>query len=213
MSSFKQLFRPKKHAYAQVSQLQSMTPEQIVRLDPSLVSSRLEEDKAAVASTLSRPQRQALSRPQRQALTRLLAIKRQMKSIPHLNREAAILDFLDREGLHDDRRKASAVDELMVQTQREMMQDQLATKDLQNRVHQLRDAPTVPDTEEEAIYRRLQALRTGGSNCNSSRRRRGQPRRRQLTQRLHQSVKQPRRRRGRGRRTRGRGKGSSTYRR
>lgn len=205
MSSFKQLFRPKKHAYAQVSQLQSMTPEQIVRLDPSLVSSRLEEDKAAVASTLSRPQRQAL--------TRLLAIKRQMKSIPHLNREAAILDFLDREGLHDDRRKASAVDELMVQTQREMMQDQLATKDLQNRVHQLRDAPTVPDTEEEAIYRRLQALRTGGSNCNSSRRRRGQPRRRQLTQRLHQSVKQPRRRRGRGRRTRGRGKGSSTYRR
>ncbi len=211
MSSFKQLFRPKKHAYAQVSQLQSMTPEQIVRLDPSLVSSRLEEDKAAVASTLSRPQRQALSRPQRQALTRLLAIKRQMKSIPHLNREAAILDFLDREGLHDDRRKASAVDELMVQTQREMMQDQLATKDLQNRVHQLRDAPTVPDTEEEAIYRRLQALRTGGSNC--SRRRRGQPRRRQLTQRLHQSVKQPRRRRGRVRRTRGRGKGSSTYRR
>ncbi len=208
MSSFKQLFRPKKHAYAQVSQLQSMTPEQIVRLDPSLVSSRLEEDKAAVASTLSRPQRQAL--------TRLLAIKRQMKSIPHLNREAAILDFLDREGLHDDRRKASAVDELMVQTQREMMQDQLATKDLQNRVHQLRDAPTVPDTEEEAIYRRLQALRTGGSNCNSSRRRRGQPRRRQLTQRLHQSVKQPRRRRGRGRRTRGRrgrGKGSSTHRR
>lgn len=204
MSSFKQLFRPKKHAYAQVSQLQSMTPEQIVRLDPSLVSSRLEEDKAAVASTLSRPQRQAL--------TRLLAIKRQMKSIPHLNREAAILDFLDREGLHDDRRKASAVDELMVQTQREMMQDQLATKDLQNRVHQLRDAPTVPDTEEEAIYRRLQALRTGGSNC--SRRRRGQPRRRQLTQRLHQSVKQPRRRRGRRTRgRRGRGKGSSTYRR
>ncbi len=210
MSSFKQLFRPKKHAYAQVSQLQSMTPEQIVRLDPSLVSSRLEEDKAALASTLSRPQRQAL--------TRLLAIKRQMKSIPHLNREAAILDFLDREGLHDDRRKASAVDELMVQTQREMMQDQLATKDLQNRVHQLRDAPTVPDTEEEAIYRRLQALRTGGSNCNSIRRRRGQPRRRQLTQRLHRSVKQPRRKRGRGRgrRTRGRrgrGKGSSTYRR
>ncbi len=204
MSSFKQLFRPKKHAYAQVSQLQSMTPEQIVRLDPSLVSSRLEEDKAAVASTLSRPQRQAL--------TRLLAIKRQMKSIPHLNREAAILDFLNREGLHDDRRKASAVDELMVQTQREMMQDQLATKDLQNRVHQLRDAPTVPDTEEEAIYRRLQALRTGGSNC--SRRRRGQPRRRQLTQRLHQSVKQPRRRRGRRTRgRRGRGKGSSTYRR
>ncbi len=210
MSSFKQLFRPKKHAYAQVSQLQSMTPEQIVRLDPSLVSSRLEEDKAALASTLSRPQRQAL--------TRLLAIKRQMKSIPHLNREAAILDFLDREGLHDDRRKASAVDELMVQTQREMMQDQLATKDLQNRVHQLRDAPTVPDTEEEAIYRRLQALRTGGSNCNSIRRRRGQPRRRQLTQRLHRAVKQPRRKRGRGRgrRTRGRrgrGKGSSTYRR
>ncbi len=206
MSSFKQLFRPKKHAYAQVSQLQSMTPEQIVRLDPSLVSSRLEEDKAAVASTLSRPQRQAL--------TRLLAIKRQMKSIPHLNREAAILDFLNREGLHDDRRKASAVDELMVQTQREMMQDQLATKDLQNRVHQLRDAPTVPDTEEEAIYRRLQALRTGGSNCNSSRRRRGQPRRRQPTQRLHQSVKQPRRRRGRRTRgRRGRGKGSSTYRR
>ncbi len=161
MSSLKNLFR-KKHIYENISQIKELTPEQIVRLDPAQISSHIEDGAS----------KNVLSRPQRQALTRLLAIKKQLKSIPSLNREKAITDFLEREGLHDDKHTITAVDELLVNTQRDLMKEQLATKDLENRVHKLGDRAIIPDTDEEAIYRRLQALKLGGRKTVSNRKRR-----------------------------------------
>ena len=41
------------------------------------------------------------------------------------------------------------------------MREQLGTKDLTNRLRKLRDQQPIPDTEEEATFRRLDVLRAG----------------------------------------------------
>ena len=148
-SSFRRAFG-KTHRYEKLSDLKDMTPEQIVRIEPKQVSSHIEEDADY-----------QLSRPQRMALVRLLAIKRQSKENPNLNREKAIADFLDREGLHDKKGQLSEVDSLIVNTTTEMMKEKLQMKDLQNRLNKLNDKPIVPDTEEESRYRRILALKGG----------------------------------------------------
>ena len=154
MSSLRRFFRTPK-PYDSKAKLLSMTPEQIVRLDPKLVSSHIEDDKTQ------------LSRPQAKALTRLLAIKQQMKQFPDLNREKAITDFLVRENLSNQN---------IVDSTNSKMKEQIQMKDLTNRLNTLNNKPVVPDTEEEAMYRRIMAL--GGSKKRTKRHRKHKTNRR-----------------------------------
>ncbi len=156
MSSLRRFFRTPK-PYDSKAKLLSMTPEQIVRLDPKLVSSHIEDDNTQ------------LSRSQAKALTRLLAIKQQMKQYPNLNREKAITDFLVRENLSNQN---------IVDSTNSKMKEQIQMKDLTNRLNKLNNKPVVPDTEEEALYRRIMALEKGGSKKRTKRHRKHKTNRR-----------------------------------
>lgn len=131
-----------------------MTPEQIVRIEPKMVWSKIDKETDY-----------QLSPQQRRALFRLLAIKEQMRNNPNFSnkdRENAITNFLDSEGLHDNKSRLSEVDSLIVKTTTDMMIEKLKMKDLQNRLNKLNGIPIEPDTEEEALFRRSQKL--GGKN-------------------------------------------------
>jgi len=41
------------------------------------------------------------------------------------------------------------------------MSEQLKQKDLENRLRKLKDQPVIPDTEDEALFRRTQGLKAG----------------------------------------------------
>jgi hypothetical protein len=51
------------------------------------------------------------------------------------------------------------------------MSDKVSQKQLENRLRKLRDEPEIPYTQEEAMYLRMQGLRTGGKRKRHSRRR------------------------------------------
>jgi hypothetical protein len=155
----------KQHRYNNPSDLKDLTPEQIVRLDPDLVYTSIYED----ADT-----KKQLSLQQQNALRRLYIIKQNMRKYPLLNREKAITNFLDREGLRDNKSHLSEVDSLIVETTTDMMKEKLQMNDLHNRLNRLDNKPIVPDTEEESLFRRSQSLfrrskKSGGKKTRAKR--------------------------------------------
>ena len=143
-SSFKSYFG-KKHTYNTQADLKDMTPEQIVNLNPKEISSDVETNTGGIP----------LTGVKRKAMLNLLAIKRQEKKTPSVKgRQNAIDNFLNREGLN----KASEVTSLIVKTDNQLMRENLEQKDLENRLKKLNDQEPIPDTEEEAIFRRINRL-------------------------------------------------------
>ena len=147
MSSFKSYFR-KKHKYETQSDLKYMTPEQIVNLHPSEVGFSIEQETGGIP----------LEGVKRRAMFLLLSIKKREKETPNEKaRQSAINRFLEREGIKSNHE----VDKLMVDTHTEMIKEQLEMKDIQNRLRKLNNQKLIPDTEEETLFRRLNALKGG----------------------------------------------------
>jgi hypothetical protein len=165
MSSLKSYFR-KKHRYETQADLKNMTAEQIVSLNPSEVGFYIEQETGGVP----------LEGVKKKALWTLLAIKRQNKATPNERaRQGAISRFLDTEGI----RPNPEVDNLIANTQTEMVQEnmakmreQLELKDMTNRLRALDNRPPIPDTEEEAMSRRLNGLQGGKRSKTVSKRKR-----------------------------------------
>ena len=163
MSSLKSYFR-KKHKYETQADLKDMTAEQIVNLNPGEVGYYIEEETGGVP----------LQGVKKKAMWTLLAIKRQNKARPDERaRQGAISRFLDTEGI----RTNPEVDRLIANTQTEMVQEnmarmreQLESNDMTNRIRALDNRQPIPDTEEEAMARRLQRL--GGKRRTVSKRKR-----------------------------------------
>ena len=160
MSSLKNLFG-KKHAYESQTDLAPFTPEQIVRLPPSEVSSKVDTRGVPLQGVKKR------------AMYRLLAIKKMEKEAPSTTgRENAIRQFLVAEGLQSD----PDVEALVHGTYKDVMSQRVEQKSLENRLRQLQDKPVVPLTSEEEDYRRVYSLTKGGRRA--TRRRRGRVTRR-----------------------------------
>ena len=163
MSSLKSYFR-KKHKYETQADLKDMTAEQIVNLNPGEVGYYIEEETGGVP----------VHGVKKKAMWTLLAIKRQNKARPDERaRQVAISRFLDTEGI----RSNPEVDRLIANTQTEMVQEnmarmreQLESNDMTNRIRALDNRQPIPDTEEEAMARRLQRL--GGKRRTVSKRKR-----------------------------------------
>ena len=151
MSSLKSYFR-KKHRYETQADLKNMTAEQIVNIDPKDVGFYIEQETGGVP----------LEGVKKKAMWSLLSIKRHNKPTPNERaRQGAISRFLDTEGI----RPNPEVDRLIANTQTEMVQEnmarmreQLESKDMTNRLRVLDNRPPIPDTEEEAMVRRIQNL-------------------------------------------------------
>jgi hypothetical protein len=155
MSSLKNLFG-KKHAYETQDDLARLTPEQIIRLSPSDVSSKVD--------TRGSP----LQGVKRRAMYRLLAIKRMEKESPSPEaRENAIRQFLVAEGLQSN----AAVEGLIHSAYKDVMSERVEQKTLENRLRQLQDKPIVPLTSEEEDYRRVHRLTSGGKRRRTKTRR------------------------------------------
>jgi hypothetical protein len=153
MSSLKSYFR-KKHRYETQSDLKDMTPQEIVSINPKDVGSYIEQETGGIP----------LKGLQQRALNRLLAIKRQQKTLTNqrdkdIMRETAITSFFQQNGL--DPVFERQVNELIINTDKEVMDDRLKMKDLDNRLRRLKNQPIIPDTEEEALHRRIQSLKAG----------------------------------------------------
>ena len=146
MSSLKSYFG-KKHKYETLADLirERSTPEEIIRTDPKDIRTDI----------LDKPIFPPLSEQQTKALRMLLAIKRQEKKSGEnlAAREKVITQFLQFE---------PQVDALIVKTTGEVLKEQVEQKDLENRLRALRDEPTIPYTEEEALYKRKLELSKGG---------------------------------------------------
>ena len=155
--SLKSFFR-KKHKYETQTDLQNMTAEQIINLNPSEVGFNREDETGGFP----------LIGVKRRAMYRLLAIKRQEKITPNpVARQSAINQFLQNEGIREN----PEVTRLLVNTNSQMMSDKVSQKQLENRFRRLRDEPKVPYTQEEEMYLRMQRLGTGGKRKRYSRRR------------------------------------------
>lgn len=154
MSSLKSYFR-KKHKYETQADLKDMTAEQIININPNEVGFYIETETGDVP----------LTGVKKRAMFTLLALKRAQKTRPNERaRQSSINNFLVRENIKSD----PEVDSLISNAQDELvkehivkMREQLGTKDLTNRLRKLRDQQPIPDTEEEATFRRLDVLRAG----------------------------------------------------
>ena len=151
MSSFKSYFR-KKHKYGSQADLKDMSAEQIVSLNPSDVGYYLEEETGGVP----------LEGVKRRAMITLLAIKKQNKATPNERaRQGAISRFLDREGIRPDPEVQGLIDSTrdeMIQEDKVKLKEQINMKNMENRLRALDNKGTIPYTEEESIFIRLQKL-------------------------------------------------------
>jgi len=154
--SVRSFFR-KKHKYDKQSDLDNMTAEQIISLDPKDVSSHIDNDTGGIP----------LKGIKQKALFNLLAYKKASKELgadPEL-RLKQIDTFLKRENLRRD----PEATKLMVETDNEIMHDQITQKNLENRLRKLKDQQEIPYTKDEELYLRLQKLKIGGKRKRQTR--------------------------------------------
>ena len=152
--SLKSFFQ-RNHKYNTQADLKHLGAEEIVRLDPRDVSSRIETE------TGGHP----LQGVKKRAMHVLMALKKVNKETPNAAAtERVIANFLEREGIHKNsevsRLIAEATDEILEETNETMM-SQLRRKDLENRLRKLKGEPALPDTKEEAMFRRTYVLKAG----------------------------------------------------
>ena len=132
-----------------------MTAEQIVNLNPKDVGTYLEDETGGIP----------LEGVKRRAMFTLLNIKKREKETPNARaKQSAITSFLQREGIKSN----PEVDAVIAQATTELMKEdnaklkeQIEMKDLNNRLRALNNQPPIPYTEEESIFKRLNALKAG----------------------------------------------------
>jgi len=141
------LFKKKDHKYKSQDDLINMSAEEIVRIEPNDVSSKIE-----IAQSNNK-----LDGVKRRALHRLLAIKRHEKENPSLrNRRNAIINqFLNNEGFSKE------VVDKMVDIYKKDMYTKLEMKDIENRLRTLKDLPTKEYTEEERAFKKMREQSEG----------------------------------------------------
>lgn len=154
MSSLRNFFRSKKE-HENKSKLQNMSPEQIVRLDPKTVSSKIVNDNKT-----------QLSHFQNEALKKLLFIKEKMKEDPTYNRERAITNFLNKNKFVD----MANIDKYVKNTEERLKRAQNESASLRNQFNSLYNSPFTQDEEEE-LQRELDALGKGGSKKRKTKKR------------------------------------------
>jgi hypothetical protein len=141
-------FLRKKHKYETQADLKDMSAEQIVSLNPGDVGTYIERETGGIP----------LEGVKKRAMFSLLAIKKQNKQTPsESGRQRAISSFLQRESIKPD----PEVTKLLVETDNQVMKEKLEQKDLENRLRKLNDQAIIPDTEDEALFRRVQSLKAG----------------------------------------------------
>jgi hypothetical protein len=169
MSSLKSFFR-KKHRYETQADLKDMTAEQIVNLNPKDVGTYLENETGGIP----------LEGQKRRAMFTLLNIKKREKETPNARaKQSAITSFLEREGIKSN----PEVDAVIAQAESEVakeniekIKEQIEIKDMTNRLYALDNKPPIPDTEEEAMVRRLMKLGGKRKRTVSKRKRRAKTR-------------------------------------
>jgi hypothetical protein len=151
MSSLKSFFR-KKHRFETQADLKDMTPEQIVNINPSDVGFYLETDTGGIP----------LEGQKRRAMFTLLNIKKREKETPNARaKQSAITSFLEREGIKSNPEVDAVIAQAGLEVAKENIEkikEQIEIKDMTNRLYALDNKPPIPDTEEEAMVRRLMKL-------------------------------------------------------
>jgi hypothetical protein len=131
----------KKHKYETLADLVQMSPEQIVRIDPSDIGSHILEETGGVT----------LSPSQRKAVFTLLAIKNQEKK-SGVNLQAR--EQIIKKSLGNN----PEVDALLVETTMKVLDEDIHQKLIENRLLKIQDQPIIPYTHEELIRIRLLKL-------------------------------------------------------
>ena len=139
----------KQHKYDKQAQLQNLTAEQIVNLNPIEVSSTIDKETSGVQ----------LPEQKRRAMYTLLAIKTAHKQRPDEKaRQSAINRFLVTEGIRSnpelDSLISNATQELVEENNKKLM-DQIEMKSIENRLRILRGESPIPYTEEEDTFCKL----------------------------------------------------------
>jgi hypothetical protein len=151
MSSLKSFFR-KKHRYETQADLKDMTAEQIVNLNPKDVGTYLENETGGIP----------LEGQKRRAMFTLLNIKKREKETPNARaKQSAITSFLEREGIKSNPEVDAVIAQAGLEVAKENIEkikEQIEIKDMTNRLYALDNKPPIPDTEEEAMVRRLMKL-------------------------------------------------------
>ena len=146
----------KQHKYDKQAQLQNLTAEQIVNLNPIEVSSTINKETSGVQ----------LPEQKRRAMYTLLAIKTAHKKRPDEKaRQSAINRFLVKEGIRSnpelDSLISDATQELVEENKKNLM-DQIEMKSIKNRLRILRGESPIPYTEEEDTFCKLHNIHKGG---------------------------------------------------
>ena len=174
-----------KYTYNTQADLQDLTAEQIVRLNPCEVSTTIDKDTGGVP----------LNGVKRRALNRLLAIK-EIPEMSESQRQKAINNFLSNENSEQVKQVIrKAEDDIVNETSHNMMQQATQTN-LENRLRALKNLPPKPMTWEEEMAERMRKLKyTGGVSrrrrrtkrrkCRSTRSRHNRRSRRTRTYRTH----------------------------
>ena len=169
MSSLKSFFR-KKHRYETQADLKDMTPEQIVNINPKDVGTYLENETGGIP----------LEGQKRRAMFTLLNIKKREKETPNARaKQSAITSFLEREGIKSNPEVDAVIAEVQSEVAKEDIEktkEQIEIKDMLNRLYALDNKPPIPDTEEEAMVRRLMKLGGRRKRTVSKRKRRAKTR-------------------------------------
>lgn len=141
----------KQHKYKTHADLKDMTPEQIIRLDPDMVKSSIEQN----------PGGHTLTDKQLKALRRLLSIKRTEKANKGMSSESKMRarEKEIRRFLGNDDREAN---EIVSNTYHEMGEDKVQFKHLQNRLRTLKNIPEDKYSDEELMHLRMSHLRRKG---------------------------------------------------
>lgn len=169
MSSLKSFFR-KKHRYETQADLKDMTAEQIVNLNPKDVGTYLENETGGIP----------LEGQKRRAMFTLLNIKKREKETPNARaKQSAITSFLEREGIKSNPEVDAVIAQAGLEVAKENIEkikEQIEIKDMTNRLYALDNKPPIPDTEEEAMVRRLMKLGGKRRRTVSKRKRRAKTR-------------------------------------
>lgn len=151
--SLKNYLRRKKHKFETQADLQNMSAEDILRIDPDDIGFYIKTETGGVP----------LTGVKKLALYNLLGYKEQSKKLGKNEavRERNIQSFLIREGIVSD----PEVDRVIEETTHEVIKETDTTayenKELQNRLRALNNLPPIPFTQEEEhqkIIKRLKDL-------------------------------------------------------
>ena len=130
-------FSTTRKPYLTHSDIKDLTAEEIMRLSPSKVSSKIESNTGGVQ----------LTKVQIQALNFLLALKRLEKDL-HTPITKKQQDQMVQKRLNEMR----LVDELITDTNTSIMRDKVSTKSMDNRLRRLNDKKEVSLTPEEQVF-------------------------------------------------------------